>query len=141
MAKSFYEVLGVPRSASDKEIRSQYRKLARQYHPDVNPGDKAAEAKFKEISAAYEVLSDKENRVKYDKYGEQWQYADQIEEQRRQAGAHGGVVGFIGAGAAGGNSNFGDFGNIFDSLFRRERGGAANMGRRRGQDVETPVEI
>ena len=84
MAKSFYEVLGVSRSADAKEIRSAYRKLARKYHPDVNPNDKAAESRFKEVSNAYDVLGDEENRRKYDKYGEQWQHADEIEKQQRQ---------------------------------------------------------
>src|SRR5438067_1773082 len=83
---NFYDVLGVKRDASEKEIRSAYRKLARKHHPDVNPGDKAAEAKFKDITSAYEVLSDPEKRPKYDKYGDRWEYADQIEEAQRQRG-------------------------------------------------------
>src|SRR6476661_8570871 len=84
MARDFYEVLGIKRDASDKEIKSAYRRLARKYHPDVNPSDKSAEAKFKEINNAHEILSDQEKRRKYDKYGDQWQYADQIEERQRQ---------------------------------------------------------
>ena len=79
MAKDFYDVLGVPRGAPDKDIRSAYRKLARKYHPDVTPNDKSAEARFKEVTAAFEVLSDPEKRKKYDKYGDRWEYADQIE--------------------------------------------------------------
>ena len=67
--KNYYSILGVSRSASEREIKQAYRKLARKYHPDVNPGDKSAEAKFKEINQAYEVLSDKEKRSKYDQYG------------------------------------------------------------------------
>ena len=85
MAKDFYSALGVPKTASEKEIRSAYRKLARKHHPDVNPGDKAAEAKFKEITSAYEVLSDADKRRKYDKYGDRWEHADQIEEMQRHA--------------------------------------------------------
>lgn len=73
MAKDFYKVLGVSRSADDKTIKSAYRKLARKYHPDVNPGDKAAEAKFKEISEANEVLSDPEKRKAYDRFGENYE--------------------------------------------------------------------
>jgi curved DNA-binding protein CbpA len=76
--KDFYAILGVGRSASEKEIKQAYRRLARKYHPDVNPGDKTAEAKFKEINEAYEVLSDPEKRKKYDSYGDQWQYAEQF---------------------------------------------------------------
>ena len=86
MAKNFYETLGVSRTANEKEIRSTYRKLARKHHPDVNPNDRASEARFKEINAAYEVLSDPDKRKKYDKYGDRWEMADQIEEaQKRQS--------------------------------------------------------
>ena len=75
MAKDYYEVLGVRRNADEKEIKTSYRKLARKYHPDVNPNDKTAEAKFKEVSEAYEVLSDPDKKKLYDQYGGQW---DQI---------------------------------------------------------------
>lgn len=143
MAKDLYEVLGVPRTASDKEIRSAYRKLARQYHPDVSPNDKTAEARFKEITAAHEVLGDAENRKKYDKYGDQWEHADQIEEMRRQQGGRT----WSSAGPGGASYQFesggdGDFGSIFENLFRRERGGGARtMSPRRGQDIDTPIEV
>src|SRR3972149_4465903 len=89
MARDYYDVLGVPRDAPQKQIRQAYRRLARRHHPDVNPGDKAAESRFKEINAAYEVLSDADKRRKYDLYGDQWQYADQIEEMRRRGGGGG----------------------------------------------------
>ena len=78
MAKSYYDVLGVKRDASEKEIRQAYRRLARKYHPDVNPGDKTAEAKFKEMNEAHEVLSNPENRQKYDRFGENWKHVDQF---------------------------------------------------------------
>ncbi len=146
MAKDYYEILGVPRTASDKEIRSAYRRLARRYHPDVNPNDKSAEQHFKDITNAYEVLSDPEKRKKYDKYGDQWEYADQFEEMQRQnqgarAGAYtagdGTRVHFETAGA-----DFGDFGSIFEDLFGRERGGPrARRGPRRGRDIDTAVEV
>ena len=71
--KDYYEILGVSRNAAEKDIKQAYRKLARQHHPDVNPGDKAAEERFKDINEAYEVLSDAEKRKKYDQFGSQWQ--------------------------------------------------------------------
>ena len=78
MAKSYYDTLGVPRDASEKDVRSAYRRLARKYHPDVNRGDKSAEARFKEINEAYQVISDPANRKKYDRFGENWRHADQF---------------------------------------------------------------
>ena len=70
--KDFYQILGVARDASEKDIKQAYRRLARKYHPDVNPNDKTAEEKFKDVQQAYEVLSDAEKRRKYDMFGEQW---------------------------------------------------------------------
>ena len=145
MAKNFYEALGVARTASEKDIRSAYRKLARKHHPDVNPNDRGAEARFKEINSAYEVLSDADKRAKYDKYGDRWEQADQIEEmQKRQSAGSWARQGPMGGSGyteqMSGNS--GDFGSIFDSLFRRDRGGpGGRQANRRGQDIETPVEI
>ncbi len=137
MAKNFYETLGVPKDASDKDIRGAYRKLARKYHPDVSPNDKTAEARFKEVTAAYEVISDAENRKKYDKHGDRWQMADQIEEAQRRGGGFG-----RGGGVHGGADAGGDFGSLFDNLFRGGRGGPARQpANRRGQDIETPVEV
>ena len=82
--KDYYSILGLKRNTSQQEIKQTYRRLARKYHPDVNPGDKSAEAKFKQINEAYEVLSDKEKRQKYDKYGDQWQHAAQFAQAERQ---------------------------------------------------------
>lgn len=82
---NFYDVLGIPRTATVRDIRQAYRKLARQYHPDVNPGDKTSEEKFKEINEAHSVLSDPDNRRKYDRYGDRWAQADQIGQAEAQA--------------------------------------------------------
>ena len=78
---NYYDTLGLSKGAKDKEIRQAYRMLARKYHPDLNPGDKDGERRFKEINEAYEVLSDSDKRGKYDRYGDNWERADQIESQ------------------------------------------------------------
>ena len=135
--KDYYSILGVSRSASEREIKQAYRRLARQYHPDVNPGDKSAEAKFKQINEAYEVLSDKEKRQKYDQFGDQWQYADQFAQARRQQ------TPFWDFSQAGGQSfrfEEADLGSLFGDLF----GGGVRSRRvrpRRGKDIEYPVEV
>lgn len=125
--KDYYEILGVDRNATEAEIKKAYRKLARQYHPDINPGNKAAEARFKEINEAYEVLSDKEKRAKYDRFGRDWQRYQEM-------------PGFGGFGAGG----FGaaDFADIFETLFGGGRGVRSNVTyRAKGQDIEQPVDI
>lgn len=80
----YYKILGVSKTATEKEIKAAYRKLARKYHPDLNPDNKAAEKKFKEINEAHEVLSDPENRKKYDKYGENWKHGEEYEKAQQQ---------------------------------------------------------
>jgi DnaJ-class molecular chaperone len=110
----YYDTLGVPREASEKDIRTAFRKLARKHHPDVNDNDPASEEKFKEINEAYTVLSDAESRRKYDRYGDDWKRADQYE----QAGRGGGFsYSTRGGGGGGGRSS------IFDQFFG---GGAAH---------------
>jgi DnaJ-class molecular chaperone len=135
-AKDYYQTLGVKRDAPAKEIRQAYRRLARKLHPDVNPGDKAAESKFKEVNAAYEVLSDPEKRKKYDRYGEHWEHADQIEATQRQ----GGFRGQTGGRSFSFDSDGEGLGSLFDSLFRGF-GGARRAARPRAQAVEAPVEL
>jgi molecular chaperone DnaJ len=160
--KDYYATLGVKREATDKEIRSAYRKLARKHHPDVNPNNKEAEAKFKEINEAYEVLSDADKRKKYDKFGADW------EQYERMGGAPGdfdfgrytagGGRSRVYTGAAPGNEAFSDF---FETLFggmgrdggmggraggigADPFGGTGGYGRRvarRGEDFEHPIEV
>jgi molecular chaperone DnaJ len=140
-SKNYYDILGIKRDASDKEIKQAYRRLARRYHPDVNPGDKSAEARFKEINAAYEVLSDKEKRQKYDQFGDQWQYADFAQAGKQQTQ-------YWGSSPGGGTYHFtgGDVGDL-DSIFEELFGGARTRTfhrrtqPRRGQDLESPIEI
>jgi curved DNA-binding protein len=145
--RDYYEVLGVKRDASDKEIRQAYRRLARKYHPDLNPNDKGSEDSFKGISAAYEVLSDKEKRAKYDRYGHDWAHAEQAEAARAASGAGGGfhsrtsydfsdLDDLFGGGGAG-------FGG-FEDLFRRggrSSGGVHFEANIPGQDLEQPVTV
>src|SRR5215813_1559399 len=114
--KDYYKVLGVARGASSEEIKKAFRKLARKYHPDVNPGDKKAETKFKEINEAYEVLSDSDKRKKYDTLGPNWQeqFGLGFSERRTYQYANGGRSPFDADPT--GASGFSDF---FEALFGR----------------------
>jgi DnaJ-class molecular chaperone len=139
VARDYYTVLGVDRKATEKEIRSAYRRLARKHHPDVNPGDKASEAVFKEINAAHDVLSDPEKRRKYDLYGENWEHADEIERMQRARGGRTGGVRFT-------TTDFADFGggigDIFGNLFTGTGEGRRTTGMRREPPrLEHPVEV
>ena len=123
--RDYYEVLGVSRGASEDEIKKAYKKMARKYHPDLNPGDKTAEEKFKEVNEAYEVLSDADKKARYDQYG------------------HAGVDPNFGAGGFGGgfdgSFDFGDLGDIFGSFFRRRlRRRAAHQSQRPPAGREHP---
>jgi len=137
--KDYYQILGVSKNASEKEIKQAYRRLARKHHPDLNPNDKSAEARFKEINAAYEVLSNSEKRKKYDQFGEQWEYADQF----AKAGGQERVRWDFGQGGT--TFEYGDlseFGDIFSSLFGDSGiGSRMRRGPQRGQDIESPIEV
>jgi curved DNA-binding protein len=140
---NLYEVLGVPREADAKAIKKAYRKLARQYHPDVNPGDAAAEERFKRISEAYAVLGDQDKRRNYDEFGEASREggfdSDAARRAREAFGARFGT-----GGRAEGFSGFGgqsfDFGNLEDIL-GRSFGGRGRGRRFRGEDIQASMEL
>lgn len=122
----YYKVLGVPKNASQEEIKKAYRKLARKMHPDLNPDDKDAHRKFQEINEAHEVLSDPEKRAKYDKYGENWKHAEEFEKARQQYQQQGAWSDFFGGGEGGartfyteGDFTDDDFSDFFHSMFGR----------------------
>ncbi|MGZ6375447.1 MAG: DnaJ C-terminal domain-containing protein [Ktedonobacterales bacterium] len=154
--KDYYKILGIEKSASADDIKKAYRKLARKYHPDINPGNKSAEAKFKEINEAYEVLPDADKRRTYDTLGPTWQEqfgpAPAPSGTRARARTYAGAPGDI-------PYNYEDptgFNDFFDILFNRRSGGGTttagrgstgstgstgDLGPRPGQDIEQPVEV
>ena len=146
--KDYYAILGVPKTAAAKDIKSAYRKLARKWHPDANPDNaKEAEEKFKDISEAYEVLGDSEKRSKYDVLGSDWQRAANDAARQRSGGT--GTAG-PGAGGSGGatfgeGSDFSDFFNMFFQNIGRRPAGAPTPGARnrpqRGEDLETTLNL
>lgn len=159
--KDYYNVLGVKRGASEKELKSAFRKIARKIHPDLNPNDREAEAKFKEANEAYEVLSDPEKRKKYDQFGSEWERYQQAEgapggfDFSKYSQAYG-AQGATGAGTGTGHTTFtgeGDFSDFFEMLFGQSaRAGGAGAspyytgGRTRsvprvGEDYEHSLEV
>jgi curved DNA-binding protein len=144
----YYKVLGLEKSASAEDIKKAYRKLARKYHPDLNPNDKEANRHFQEINEANEALSDPEKRKKYDEYGENWKHADQFEEAKHAQGRNSSGGHPFGGGTRGGgfsDSDFGggDFSDFFESMFGGA-GGRSSGGRSpkyKGQDLNAELQI
>lgn len=141
-ARDYYDILGVNKTADAKEVKKAYRRLARQYHPDLHPGVKKAEmeAKFKEINEAFEVLSDEDKRKKYDRYGMNWRDAEAYEQARQRAGAQpsGGGWQYTQAGGAE------DFSHIFEEMFGRygPQGGPSYRGfAMPGADLEATIPV
>jgi len=146
--RDYYTVLGVSRSASEKDIKTAYRKLARKHHPDVNPGDNKSEAQFKEIGEAYSVLSDPEKRKKYDRWGHDWEKIEQAQAAGANFRGRPGSTSYTwnsAGGGAPGSYNFEseDLGGLFEQLFGRAAGGRTRVrsAPRKGKDLEQPVEI
>jgi len=144
----YYQILGVDKSATQDDIKKAYRKLARKHHPDLNPGDKEAEKKFKELNEANEVLSNAENRAKYDKYGEHWKHGEEYEKAQQQQRQHQNQGGNYGGGFSGGDFEGGeDFSDFFQNMFggagggfgRNSRGSAS--GKFKGQDIQAELNL
>ncbi len=142
----YYQILGIDRNASQDSIKKAYRKLARKYHPDLNPNDKEAAEKFKQINEANEVLSDEEKRKKYDKYGENWRHGEEYEKARQAqeqqyAGSRSGSRFYTQA-----DFGEGDFSDFFEQMFGAQASGNFSSGRRanaqfKGQDLNAEVQI
>ena len=145
----YYQILGVPKDASEEAIKKAYRKLARKHHPDLNPNDAEANKKFQQINEANEVLSDPEKRKKYDQYGKDWQHAEQFEQARRGAAsqqrqsrrqyAQGDTGDYDFSGDFGG----GDFSDFFASMFGQEAGGrnSRRETKFRGSDYQAELHL
>jgi curved DNA-binding protein len=140
----YYKILDIGKSATEAEIKKAYRKLARKYHPDLNPNDKEAEKKFKEINEANEVLSNPENRKKYDKYGKDWKHADEFEKagydpnkqqySRQQQSGNPDFSGF------GGDFSGSDFSDFFNSMYGGGRS-SRSQSKYRGQDFNAELQL
>lgn len=137
----YYKTLEIPKTASAADIKKAYRKLARKLHPDLNPNDKVAEQKFKELNEANEVLSNVENRKKYDKYGENWKHGEEYEKQQQSQRQY---QSSQGGGFGGGGEDYSDF---FESMFGGQGGGFSQGGRGsasgkfKGQDVSAEINL
>lgn len=132
----YYKILGIDKTASAKEVKDAYRKLARKYHPDLNPNNQDAKANFQQINEANEVLSDPEKRKKYDQYGKDWQHAEEFEKQKQYQSS-----GTRGASYQGGASQ-GDFSDFFESMFGGGSGfGKGRQTKYRGEDYTTEIHL
>ena len=132
----YYKILGITKSASEGDIKKAYRKMARKYHPDLNPNNKNAEKKFKEINEANEVLSNPENRKKYDKYGEHWQNGEAYEQEKQRQQQYQRSS----QGSSGGYSQQ-DFSDIFGDMFGGASSGKRTNARFRGQDYNSEIQL
>ncbi len=132
----YYQTLGINKSASAADIKKAYRKLARKYHPDLNPNDESAHKKFQQINEANEVLTNEENRKKYDAYGENWQQADQYENARRSGQGQRQEQGGYNYSDFGGEAG-GDFSDFFQSMF----GGRRAQQSFKGQDLRGEIKL
>lgn len=133
----YYKVLGLPKTATKKEIKAAYRKLARKHHPDLNPNNKEAEKKFKAINEANEVLSDPEKRKKYDEFGKDWKHADEFKKARHQQNQEAQF-------GRGTYSDFGGFSGDFSDFFESMFGGGGRRTRQtkfRGQDLKAELQL
>lgn len=133
----YYKILGIDKSATPKEIKTAYRKLARKFHPDLNPNDKDAKENFQQINEANEVLSDPEKRKKYDQYGKDWQHADEFEKQKQYQEQSSGPRGTRSSGAQYG----GDFSDFFESMFGGFAGGQSKQMKYRGDDYTSELHL
>ena len=141
----YYKVLEVTKTATEAEIKKAYRKLARKYHPDLNPNDKEAEKKFKEINEANEVLSNAENRKKYDKYGKDWKHADEFEKagydpgQQQYSRQQQGNQSYSNFG--GGDFSESDFSDFFNSMYGSAGRSSRGQTKYRGQDFNAELQL
>jgi curved DNA-binding protein len=134
----YYKLLGIDKSATSKDIKSAYRKLARKYHPDLNPNDKDSKKKFQQINEANEVLSDPEKRKKYDQYGKDWQHSDQFEKQNQYQQQSSNSRGTRYADSQSG----GDFSDFFESMFGGSPGaGRGRQVKYRGEDYTAELQL